>query len=176
MATKRKTTSAAKGSARHARSTRRQPAAADRGTTRRTPKTPTITAKNATSEEMKFIRRYANALSKTTLRAKWLHSPDEREDRPGQTLATRSHAVIRHWTEERGATPATVPGTEHDGRPGVLRFDFPGYGGHGLKKIGWEDWFRSFDERGLVFLFQEHMRDGKQSNFFKLDNPKREQG
>lgn len=29
------------------------------------------------------------------------------------------HDVIRGWAEERDAKPATVPGTEHDGRAGV---------------------------------------------------------
>lgn len=173
MATPRKRKSPTKPSARRARTARRKQATGH-GAARGAAKTPAIAANNATREEMAFIRRNADKLSKTTLRAKWVHSPDEHEDRPGQTLATRSHEVIRHWAEERGARPATVAGSEHDGRPGVLAFDFPGYGGRQLKKISWDDWFRSFDERQLVFLFQEHTRDGKQSNFFRLDNPKRE--
>lgn len=132
-------------------------------------------ATNATPEEQKFLKRYAGALSRTTQRAKWIHSPEEHEDRAGQSLATRSHDVIRHWAEERRAAPATIEGTDHDGRPGVLRFNFPGFGQGGrLKEIGWKDWFRSFDDRELVFLFQEHKRDGKQSNFFRFDSPRRE--
>ncbi|MBX6341750.1 MAG: hypothetical protein IRY97_04775 [Thermomicrobiaceae bacterium] len=102
-------------------------------------------------------------------------SPDEHEDHPGQTLATRSHEVIKRWAEERNATPATVPGTEHGNRPGVLRFDFPGYGGQELQHISWDDWFTTFDERNLVFLFQEHMKNGNQSNFFRFDSPEREE-
>ena len=31
-------------------------------------------------------------------------------------------------------------------------------------------------ERNLVFLFQEHKRDGSDSNFFRLDSPKRSDG
>jgi hypothetical protein len=134
-----------------------------------------VTAKNLTPEDRRFLEAHRDQLSKTTLRAKWVHSPDEHEDRPGQTLATRSHEVIRRWAEERQATPATIPSTRHDGRPGVLRFDFPGYGGRRLEPISWDEWFRSFDERQLVFLFQEHKRDGRQSNFFRLDNPGREE-
>lgn len=76
--------------------------------------------------------------------------------------------------EERKATPATVPGTEHGGRPGVLRFDFPGYGGHELQHIGWDEWVRSFDERQLVFVFQERKANGDTSNFFILDSPERD--
>jgi hypothetical protein len=139
-------------------------------------KAPHITAKNVTKDEERFLTQHADQLSRTTLRAKWIHSPDEHEDRPGQSLATRSHDVIKRWAEERQAEPATVPGTEHDSRPGVLRFDFPGYGGRTLQKISWDVWFKSFDERQLVFVFQEHKRDGQQSNFFQLDNPQREEG
>lgn len=135
-----------------------------------------VRARNATPEDEEFIEEHAQGLSRSTQRAKWMHSPDEHEDRPGQTLATRHHDVIRRWAEERGAKPATVPGSEHNGRPGVLRFDFPGYGGQSLKETSWDEWFRTFDERHLVFLFQEHKADGKLSNFFQLDNPEREDG
>ncbi len=61
--------------------------------------------------------------------------------------------VIQHWAAERGAQPATVPGTQHDGRAGVLRFNFAGYGGRDLEEIDWEDWFATFDDRELVFVF-----------------------
>lgn len=133
-----------------------------------------ITAKGLTEEERRFLEQNADRLSKTTLRAKFIHSPEEHEDYPGQPLATFRHEVIRRWAEERGARPATVPGTEYDGRPGVLRFDFPGFGGQELKPIDWEDWFRAFDERKLVFVFQEHLRSGRTSNWFMLDSPQRE--
>ena len=135
---------------------------------------PEITATNVTPDEARFLEQHKNELSPSTLRAKWIHSPNEHEDHPGQTLATRSHEVIMRWAEERNAVPATVPGTEHEGRPGVLRLNFRGYGGRELKEVSWDDWFRTFDERQLVFLFQEHQRDGRQSNFFMLDSPIRE--
>jgi hypothetical protein len=139
-----------------------------------TSETPKVAAKNVTPEEAKFIEEHAEGLSKTTQRAKWIHAADEHEDRPGQSLATRSHEVIQHWAEEREAHPATVPGTEHADRPGVLRFNFPGYGGNSLQEIDWDEWFKSFDDRDLVFVFQEHKTDGAQSNFFRIDNPNRE--
>jgi hypothetical protein len=85
--------------------------------------------------------------------------------------------VIIQWAEERQAVPATVSGTEHDGRPGVLRFDFPNFGGGGrLRQVDWDEWFETFDQRNLVFLFQEQLKDGRQSNFFRLDSPDREEG
>ena len=105
---------------------------------------------------------------------KEITSPDEHEDRAGQTLVTRDHETIRRWAEERNATPATVEGTEHDGRPGVLTFDFPGGQGENLKHISWDEWFRVFDDRGLWFIYQEHTKDGRESNFFRLKNPDRE--
>lgn len=75
---------------------------------------------------------------------------------------------------DREATPATVPGTEHGDHLGVLRFDFPGYGGQDLAEVSWEEWFNTFDQRDLQFVFQEHTRDGSQSNFFRLTSPHRE--
>ena len=101
-------------------------------------------------------------------------TPEERADRPGQTLATRSREVIEHWAGERGGRPATAEGSEHDGRPGVLRITFAEEGRSRLQEISWDDWFRSFDERQLVFIYQEAKRDGSPSNFFRLDNPERE--
>ena len=132
-------------------------------------------ADNLTPEDERFVEKHGEGLSDTTTQqAKWIHSTDEGADRDGQSLATRSHDVIRRWAEERGATPATVPGTDHDGHVGVLRFDFPDYGGDDLQEIDWDAWFEPFDERELVFLYQERKSDGSRSNFFKLDNPRTE--
>ena len=129
---------------------------------------------NVTQEEGRFLAEDSDELSKTTQQAKWIHLVSQHEDHPGQTLATREHAVIQHWAAERQAEPATVPGTEHGDHLGVLRFDFPGYGGQDLKRVSWEEWFKTFDERQLVFLYQEHKRDGATSDFFHLDSLERE--
>ncbi len=112
--------------------------------------------------------------SESTKYSQEITSADEHEERPGRSLVTTDHDAIKKWAEDRGASPATVPGTEHEGRPGVLRFDFPGYGGQDLEKISWDEWFCTFDERGLNFIYQEHKKDGSQSNFFRLENPDRE--
>jgi hypothetical protein len=125
-----------------------------------------------TAEDRRFMEK-ADGLSDSTRRARWIHGIDEHEDHPGETLATREHEVIQAWAEQRGGVPATVPGTEHDGRAGVLRFDFGGES-EDLEHISWDDWFRTFDERKLVFLYQEHLSNGNDSNFFRLDNPRRE--
>ena len=130
---------------------------------------------DSTVEDKQFLKEHGEELSPSTQRAKWIHSPKEHEDHPGQTLATRNHEVIKQWAEHRKAKPATVPGTEKDDRLGVLRFDFPG-GTQELVEVEWDDWFATFDERELVFVYQEHMKAGNDSNFFRLDNPHREDG
>ena len=107
--------------------------------------------------------------------AHWIDSPSEHESHPGQSLVTRSHDVILQWAEKRNAMPATVPGTEHDGHVGVLRFDIPGWGSRtSLEHVTWEQWFETFDERKLVMIYQDHMRNGRQSNFFHFNSPYRE--
>ena len=70
-------------------------------------------------------------------------SPGEEPERPGRSLATTSHEVIRQWAEERGGVPATVEGTEHGDHLGVLRFDFGG-GADRLRHVGWDGWLASF--------------------------------
>lgn len=117
--------------------------------------------------------RTGDQTSKSLEYSQEVTSPDEDPERPGRSLATSSHEVIRQWAEERGGVPATVEGTEHDGRPGVLRFDFGGDSDR-LRHVSWDDWFRTFDERKLNFLYQEERKDGNQSNFFRLESPDRE--
>jgi len=102
-------------------------------------------------------------------------SPDEEPERDGRSLATTSHDVIREWAEARDAVPATVDGTEHDDHLGVLRFDFGG-DAERLRHVDWEEWFATFDDRRLNFIYQETRSDGSTSNFFRLDNPDREDG
>ena len=120
-------------------------------------------------EDARIMAERGGPASEIRLRARWIHSPEEHEERAGESLATRRHSVIRRWAEDRGAQPATVPGTEHGIRPGVLRFNFPGYGGQAVENLTWDDWFKSFDERRLVFVFREHKSDGRVSNFFRLE-------
>jgi hypothetical protein len=126
-----------------------------------------------------YLDKYGDKLSDSTKRAQWIDSPGEKPDHDGQTLATVSHDVIQHWAEARDAKPATVEGTEHGDHLGVLRFNFPGYDStedSKLKEVSWDEWFKTFDDRHLVMLFQDKMKDGKQSNFFRFDSPFREDG
>jgi hypothetical protein len=100
-------------------------------------------------------------------------SPDDEPERPGRSLVTTNHQVIKEWAEARGATPATVEGTEHGDHLGVLRFDFD-RNREDLRQVSWDEWFDTFDARRLNFIYQEETTDGRQSNFFLLENPDRE--
>jgi hypothetical protein len=131
-------------------------------------------SKDASAEDQKYVKKWGDHLSDSTQYAKWIGSPDEHEEHHGQSLVTRNHDVIRRWAAERKAKPATVEGTEHGKDLGVLRFNFPGYGGDNLKEVSWDEWFKTFDDRDLVMIFQEHLKNGDQSNFFRFDNPHRE--
>jgi hypothetical protein len=102
-------------------------------------------------------------------------SLDDDPEREGRSLATTSHEVIRHWAEERNGVPATVEGTEHGDHLGVLRFDFGGDNDR-LRHVSWDEWFNTFDVRKLNFIYQEERSDGRQSSFFRLESPDREDG
>ena len=125
-------------------------------------------------DDRRFIEEHGGELSRSTQHAKWIHKPGEKPDRDGQTLATRSLEVIRAWAEARGGRPATTPGGDAE-HPRVLRFDFPDYD-KSLQPVSWEAWGSTFADRDLVFLYQEKMAAGNQSNFFRLDSPEREEG
>jgi hypothetical protein len=138
---------------------------------------PRASERNQSPEDRRFIHQHARDLSRTTVAyAKWIHGGDDEPDHRGQTLATRSPDVIRTWAEARGGIPSTV---ESDGgEPRVLRLDFPrdGGGDSRLKHIEWKDWLEVFQDRELVFLYQETLANGRQSNFFRLDSPERGDG
>ncbi len=87
-----------------------------------------------------------------------------------QTKSTTNHDEIRAWVEEHGGKPAIVRGTESKGDSGgVLRIDFPGGTGEDeLKHVSWDEWFKTFDESNVEFLYQEQKASGEDSTFFKL--------
>jgi hypothetical protein len=119
--------------------------------------------------------RKGPASSKSLKYSQEISSTDDEPERPGRSLVTTDHDVIRQWAEERDAVPATIEGTEHDDHLGVLRFDFPGGDSSDrLREVSWDEWFATFDERRLNFIYQEERSDGRQSNFFRLENPERE--
>ncbi len=119
--------------------------------------------------------RTGEQTSKSIQYSQEVTSLDDDPERPGRSLATTSHEVIRAWAEERGGVPATVPGTEHGDHLGVLRLDFGG-DNDSLRQVSWDEWFATFDARKLNFLYQEERKDGNQSTFFRLESPDREDG
>jgi hypothetical protein len=87
----------------------------------------------------------------------------------GESRKTVDHQEIKKWVEARGGRPATVKGTEGIKDAGVLRIDFPDRGeDNRMEPISWDEFFKTFDEKSLAFLFQEKTRDGKQSRFSKF--------
>lgn len=86
-----------------------------------------------------------------------------------ESHTTTDHDEIRSWVERHDGKPVSVRGTDKGGDAGVLRIDFPGgAGSDDLEEINWDDWFQTFDESKLAFLYQEHKSDGEDSTFFKL--------
>jgi hypothetical protein len=84
-----------------------------------------------------------------------------------ESKTTSNHDEIRRWVEERGGRPAAVRETGGNGDAGILRIDF-GDDDEGLEEISWEDFFQTFDENELAFLYQEETQDGSQSRFNKF--------
>lgn len=122
------------------------------------------------------IRTGAQA-SRSVKYSQVIDSVDDEPERAGRSLVTTDHEVIRQWAEARKGVPCTVDGTDHDGHAGVLRFDFPANGREDrLREISWAEWFDAFDKRRLNFIYQEDRSDGRQSNFFRLESPDREDG
>lgn len=90
-------------------------------------------------------------------------------DASNRTLT--QHSEIRRWAEERNAKPACVRGTGDGDDVGMIRLDFPGYGGQeSLEEISWDEWFDKFDEEDLALVVQDRTAGGDRSNFNKLTN------
>ena len=79
---------------------------------------------------------------------------------------TTDHDAIRRWVEARNGRPAVVKGTEGKDGEGILRVEFR-HGGK-LEDIDWDEFFQTFEDRNLAFLYQDKTSDGKESRFFKF--------
>jgi len=86
----------------------------------------------------------------------------------GESKRTTNHETIKKWAEKREGKPAVVEKTESKDGSGLLRINFPGYAEENLKDISWEQFFKTFDENNLDFLYQEKTQDGKISRFSKF--------
>lgn len=84
--------------------------------------------------------------------------------RQRSTETTTNHETIRKWAELRGGHPARILRTPTQlRRENELHIDF-GSAKETLEPLSWEDFFRTFEERRLAFLYQEKV-DGKTSRF-----------
>jgi hypothetical protein len=83
------------------------------------------------------------------------------------SYTTTDHDVIRAWAEARGGAPSSVEGTGGGDDAGVLRIEFRDPD-HELDEVDWDPFFRTFDGRGLAFVYQEHTSDGEVSRFNKF--------
>src|SRR5688572_18494221 len=85
---------------------------------------------------------------------------------------TTDHQRIRRWAEARDGKPARVRSTGNDDDPGLLRIDFPegSEDEEELEEITWDEFFEKFDEKGLVFVYQEKTAAGEKSRFNKFVN------
>ena len=79
---------------------------------------------------------------------------------------TTDHEEIRKWAEARNGHPAMV---RTKGKGGILRIDF-GTPEDSLEEIGWDEFFKVFDENKLAFLYQDKTSDGGESRFNKFVN------
>ncbi|KPH05862.1 hypothetical protein CO657_35560 (plasmid) [Rhizobium acidisoli] len=77
---------------------------------------------------------------------------------------TTDHKKIQTWAEKRDGKPAVI---RSGGKGGVLRIDF-GEKEEEFDEIGWDEFFKIFDENKLAFLYQDKTKDGKTSRFNKF--------
>ena len=80
---------------------------------------------------------------------------------------TTDHDTIRKWIEQRGGTPTVVKDTEDADGEGILRIDFQ-EPDEALEEISWDDFFDTFEDRKLAFLYQDETAGGDESRFFKF--------
>ncbi|MDK4700771.1 hypothetical protein PH562_00870 [Rhizobium sp. CNPSo 4062] len=80
---------------------------------------------------------------------------------------TTDHETIRQWVEARDGRPSRVKSAGGNGS--LLRIDF-GEPEQNFEEIGWDEFFRIFDENKLAFLYQEETEDGRESRFNKFLN------
>nr|WP_320069535.1 hypothetical protein [Micromonospora sp. RTGN7] len=143
----------------------------------RAQRTAPVRARPAGATQQRSAVRTGGSSSRSVRSSQPITSIQDRPERPGRSLVTTDHDVIRRWARERGARPATIAGTERDGRAGVLTFNLPGYRESSrIREITWDEWFRTFDTRRLNLIYQEQLRNGRQSNFFRTESPDREDG
>jgi hypothetical protein len=89
--------------------------------------------------------------------------------RMSDIIKTKDHEKIRRWAEERAGKPAVVAGTEEEVPGGVLRIDFGARElDENLCEVTWDNFFQTFDQHGLRFVYEEATDDGEPSRFCRF--------
>ncbi|MFL6575563.1 MAG: hypothetical protein ACJ8MR_03025 [Povalibacter sp.] len=83
-----------------------------------------------------------------------------------QAKSTTNHDEIRRWVESRKGHPAFVKSTRK-GDSGLLRIDF-GEPEEGFDEISWDEFFDTFEQSNLAFLYQDETSNGSKSRFNKF--------
>ena len=78
--------------------------------------------------------------------------------------STDDHNTIRKWAEARDGRPSVI---RNGGKGGILRIDF-GEKEAEFEEVGWDEFFKIFEESKLSFLYQDETKDGKTSRFNKF--------
>jgi hypothetical protein len=102
-------------------------------------------------------------------RAVWTRTSTGTWHPKAESHTTTDHDEIRSWVEEHDGKPAAVRDTGSDHSAGVLRIDFPGGAGEDrLEHISVDEWFATFEDSDLAFLYQAKKASGEDSTFFTL--------
>lgn len=143
-----------------------------RGSSRGTAKSSGTSRSGSASSRSRSTSRSSRATSSRSRTGERGTASSRRAPSRASSASSRpltDHEEIRQWAEERGANPACVRVTGSGDDVGMIRLDFPGYGGEqSLEHIEWDEWFDKFEERGLALLVQEETARGEKSNFNKL--------
>lgn len=82
---------------------------------------------------------------------------------------TTDHNKIKSWVNAREGKPAAVKTTSTENETGILRINFPGFSeSNNLQEISWDEFFKTFENENLAFLYQEELSGGDESRFFKF--------
>jgi hypothetical protein len=103
-----------------------------------------------------------------SFQAKWIDSNDEREDRPGQFLATRNHQVIRAWATLRHAKPVLLRASDRSDPIQALRLQVSDRRVSEYDHVTWNEWFELMDGANLTFIYQERTLSGGWSDLYRF--------
>ena len=84
------------------------------------------------------------------------------ETKTAEAKATKDHDEIRRWAEERGGKPSAAADTRSPIDPGILQLEFDPTD-RKPDVLTWGEFFETFDDAELTFLYQDETEDGNKS-------------